>query len=271
MFVLSEWSPQLEPSASADDIRAATEVAQLASLRIINIPPDFSLCETAGNALWQLPFCESPTPAIWIGYIPTLERYSSIYKAAKAKNVFLLNTPTQHQIAQEFDFAYSHLQELTPRSFIISHLEECETAAHQLGFPIFVKGAVQSRKARGWKACVANNIDELRELADYLFSLEARTRGRVVLLNNRVLGWGYYWEGNDPLKELSTQEQEKMLSVAQEASRRLQVPFVAIDVGQTETGHWIVIESGDAQFAGTSQISRLQLWNNLREALVNGG
>ena len=79
----------------------------------------------------------------------------------------------------------------------------------------------------------------------------------------RILGLGYYWEGGDPLKALSCAEEECVRALALEGSRRLAVPYVAIDVGQREDGNWIVIETGDAQFSGVSQIPLLQLWSNI--------
>ena len=292
MIVFSEASEQLAPSSSADDIRAATQAARLAGCEIYFIPPNFEMCHNATNALWHIPIQAQETLALWIGYIPTLERYAAIYDAALSKNIRLVNTPQQHRVAQEFDAAYERLKELTPCSFILTDLDECETAIEHVGLPVFVKGVVQSRKARGWKACVAQNAEELRELATYLFDLEARTRGRVVvrklvrlrhtrtsgegfplgreyrvfLLHNRVLECGYYWEGDDDLRDLSNDERIQVVELAQEASRRLEVPFVAIDIGQKEDGNWIVIESGDAQFAGASQIPLLQLWHKLHEA-----
>ncbi len=294
MIVLSEASEQLAPSSSADDIRAATQAARLSGCEIYFIPPDFEMCHNATNALWHIPLQAQETTAFWIGYIPTIERYQAIYDAALSKNIRLVNTTEQHRIAQEFDAAYERLDELTPRSFILTDLDECEAAVQYVGLPVFVKGVVQSCKARGWKACVAGNVEELCELATYLFSLETRTRGRVVvrelvrlrhnrtsaqgfplgreyrifLLHNRVLECSYYWEGDDELRDLSKDEQIRVLELAQEASRHLEVPFVAIDIGQKEDGDWIVIESGDAQFAGASQIPLLQLWHKLHEAVA---
>jgi hypothetical protein len=50
-----------------------------------------------------------------------------------------------------------------------------------------------------------------------------------------------------------------------EAARRLGVPYLTVDIGQVENGQWIVIEVGDAQFAGLSQVSPLKLWSRLKE------
>ena len=82
-----------------------------------------------------------------------------------------------------------------------------------------------------------------------------------------MLGRGYYWEGDDPLKPLGHGEQSEVEALALEAARRVDVPYTAVDIGQTESGDWIVIETGDAQFCGNCEIPRLQLWTRLLETL----
>lgn len=289
MIVFSEYSDRLPPSASVDDLRAGTEAARLAGCRIFHIPSDFSVCETAENALWHVPRQASPQLGFWIGYIPDVERYRAIYGAAAEKNIRLINTPDEHARAMEFDGAYERLRELTPKSVIVESLDDCERAAETVGLPVFVKGVVQSRKSRGWKACVADDLEELKRLASYLFELEARTRGRVIVrelvrlrhtrtsgedfpmgreyrvfvYRSEILGLGYYWEGEDELSHLSPDEEAEVRTLAVEAARRLEVPFLSVDIGQRDDGTWIVIEVGDGQFAGLSQVPRLELWNRI--------
>jgi hypothetical protein len=291
MIVLTESGGDLLPSASARDIEASTNAASLVGCNVFHIPADFAQCGDAEGALWHVPNFAHRTRAIWIGYIPTLERYTQIYAAALAKGIRLLNTPEQHRIAEEFDHAYPLLGELTPKSITIRDPDECAAAVEILGLPIFVKGAVQSRKARGWKACVAETTDELNRLAKALLELPNRSRGRVVLrklvslrhsrcsaegfpfgreyrllvYGGDVLGLGYYWEGDDPLKQLTPAEEVSVRELALQAADRLGVPYVAIDVGQLHDGTWVVIEAGDAQFSGLSQIPILQLWNRIQQ------
>lgn len=297
MIVLSEASSRLEPSASARDIRIMTDTAQVMGCRVYAIPQDFELCETAENALAHIPAPEHETPTVWIGYIPTPERYAAVYTAARAKNLRLVNSPEEHLRAQEFDRAYPLLGDLTPKSIIVMSPDECASAARELNFPVFVKGAVQSRKLRGWKACVAENEAELAALARVLlFELDERTRGRVIvrelarlrharvspqgfpfgreyrvfILKGEIVGLGYYWEGDDPLMTLSDGERRIVSELALEAAARLGVPYVAVDIGQCEDGRWIVIETGDAQFSGISRISPIQLWSNLQQVGESG-
>jgi len=286
MIVFSEDSPRLTPSPSAHSIKAATAAARLTNCRVYYIPQE-EVCDSAADALSYVPVQAEETSGVWIGYIPTVEWYAAIYAEALRKRIRLLNTPEEHLDAQEFDRAYARLQDLTPSSVIVTRPEECLQAVAQLGLPVFVKGAIQSRKARGWKACVAETQEELERLCAQLLELDVRSRGRVVvrqlvklryhrasaqgfpfgreyrvfLHRQEILGFGYYWEGDDPLKPLLPHEQTVVLATAKEAARRVGSPFLAVDIGQTEANNWIVIETGDAQFSGVSQIPMLALWH----------
>ncbi|AUT00543.1 hypothetical protein CLI64_09155 [Nostoc sp. CENA543] len=291
MIVLSEASDQLEPSASARDIMASTEAARIIGCRVYYIPQDFTVCETAENALIHIPQQQPTAAAVWIGFIPTPQRYDAIYRAALIKGIKLLNNPEQHLRVQEFDRAYPLLTGLTPETVVIASIEECKDAAAKLGFPVFVKGVVQSLKVRGPEACVANSIEELESLTGAYLRLAAHSRGRVLvrkfiqlrherksgqgfplgreyrlfIYNRQVIGMGYYWQGQDKLKDLSSDEQEAIMGLALKASQRLEVPYVALDIGQLENEQWVIIETGDPQFSGVSEIPLLQLWARIQE------
>jgi hypothetical protein len=282
----------LPPSASKRDQQATITAAMLMGFTVYTIPPDFSTSDGAENALWQVPIYDTPTTAFWAGYIPTLARYSDLYQAAKSHNILLANTPDAHQRIQEFDHAYPFLQGLTPKTAFVITESECAAAIETVGLPVFVKGAVQSRKSRGWKACVAQTEAELKALVRVLLELDGRSRGRVMvrelvtlkhvryaagdfpvgreyrvfLWQNHIVGMGYYWDDNDALSPLTPDEETTVRQLAQTASSRLQVPFVGVDIGQKTNGEWIVIETGDPQFSGLSQINVLALWNNLKRA-----
>jgi hypothetical protein len=231
---------------------------------------------------------------VMVGYIPTVERYSAIYEAALGKRIRLLNDPAQFQLAMEFDRFYPVLHDLTPRSVVVRSSAECAGAAATLGFPVFVKGAVKSRKQEGWSACVAGNENELATLVAEVLAQPRRSRGkavvrqlvrlrhvrssedgfpfgreyRVFLHDGQPLAHGYFWEGEDELRALSPEEARAVLGLAATAARRLAVPFLVVDIGQPESGEWMVIEVGDAQFAGHNDISTFALWNALVDAVA---
>jgi len=290
MIVLSESTEQIEPSASASENKLMTDAAQLLGCKVYYIPRDFERCGTAENALWHIPNYPKITAGIWIGYIPEFERYKAIYHAALDKGIKLLNTPLEHQTTLEFDLFYPHLKGLTPDSLVITSTTECIETGELLGFPVFIKGAVQSRKMLGWESCVANNHEELVKLTEWLLKLKYGSRGRVIvrklvklrhkrlapngfpvgrefrcfIYNQQILKYGYYWDGQDDLSKLSKPEEMQVLKLAFLASKRLGVPYIAIDIGQLESGEWIVIETADAQFASLSHIPALELWNKLK-------
>ncbi|MBW4685884.1 MAG: ATP-grasp domain-containing protein [Komarekiella atlantica HA4396-MV6] len=268
-----------------------TEAARILGCKVYYIPRDFERCGTAENALWHIPKYAIETAGIWVGYIPEFERYEAIYQATLAKGIKILNTPLEHQKALEFNLFYQYLKGLTPDSVVITSTNECIKAGKLLGFPVFVKGTVQSIKMQGWKFCIASNQEELIKLTELLLKFKEHSRGRVIIrklvklrhqrlaangfpmgrefrcfiYNHQVLKYGYYWDGQDDLSKLSQQEEKQVLNLAILASERLGVPYVAIDIGQLESGDWIVIETADAQFAGLCQIPALELWNKLKD------
>ena len=291
-ILLAESPLLLLPSASRDDIARSLEAARLANWRVFEMPPDFSQCESAEDALSHVPRQAETTPTVWLGYIPDAARYQAIYEAARALNLQLLNTPEQHRIVQEFDAAYPFLEGLTPHSIVVTSEAEARERAPEIGFPLFLKGAVQSRKGRGFSACVAHNETELDARVRELLELELRSRGRVILrelvrlrhtrshgdfplgrefraflLDGEPLALGFYWPHADEGARLNAQERHTVEELVQKAARRLPARFVAVDVGQLESGEWTVIETGDPQFSGLSQIPALAYWNRLGMAL----
>jgi hypothetical protein len=51
--------------------------------------------------------------------------------------------------------------------------------------------------------------------------------------------------------------------MAREAVRRLNVPFVVIDIAKTADGRWIVIECNDAQETGYTGLPAKALWERV--------
>ncbi len=290
VVVLGEESVR-KTSVNALETQAILEAARIFGCRVFMMPADFSQCETAENALAYVPDFEPSVLGIWVGYIPTLEHYTAIYQAALLKGVKLINSPAEHQMAMEFDHFYPHLRDITPRSIIVESKPQLEQQATMLKFPLFVKGAVKSNKEQGYKAVVAENLDELRKLAAEVLASAYRSRGKVILRelvplrrvdlapdgfpmsreyrifvhHQEIVAYSFYWDQFEEAEPLTSLERQAMLNLALEAAARLKVPFIAVDVGQLESGDWIVIETGDAQFCGLSHVPVLELWGKIKD------
>lgn len=243
----------------------------------------------AVDALASLPYFDRPQVCIWAGFIPSQAKYEAVYQAAAEKNVFLVNDPVQHQTALEFDRYYPLLGDLTPQSITITSPDECANAGAKLGFPVFVRGAVKSNKTLGWDACVAANPDELVYIVEQILSIVHRARGkaiirqlvklryrsimpgdfphsreyRVFVYQQQVFAFGYYWDEFNDEFELTELDRSNLTKLAIEAATRVNVPYIIVDIGQLESGDWIVIEVGDAQFEGMSHVSIMELWSRL--------
>lgn len=180
LVVFSEQSLN-ETSVNAREIQKITEIARMFGCRIYSIPRNFDACKTAENALAYVPEFDTLMPALWVGFIPTFDRYKSIYDAAIAKNVQLINTPEQHTLATEFDKFYPLISDLTPKSIMIESVNQLEYSMKEVKFPVFVKGVAKSNKDKGWEAVTANNLNELESLIQQTFENSFRARGKVII------------------------------------------------------------------------------------------
>lgn len=273
------------------ELERAEHVARSLGLSVYVIERDFDRCGDANGALAHVPVQPEPVKAIWLGSIPSRERYEAIYKAARARSILLINTPTEFWRAMWFWGFYPRLAGLTPESILIEGKGDCRAAAAQLGLPLFLKGSVKSMKEVGLDGCLVRSLTEFEIRVEALLRQPAWAFGpgpvvarklvplrhcrkspegfpfgreyRVFILRGRIIACGYYWEGDDELQALSSEERGSVESLALVAGRRLEVPYVAIDIGQSESGEWLVIETADAQFCGAGHVARLELWTQL--------
>jgi hypothetical protein len=290
LIVFSEANTE-KSSLNARELQSITEAAQLFGCRVYSIPPNFDECGNAENALAYVPEFDKPMSCVWVGFIPSLERYQAIYNAALQKNIRLVNSPKQHRLAMEFDQFYPLLHDLTAKSLIIEDIEQLGDVEKQLSFPVFVKGAVKSNKEQGLSAVVANNLGELYALSATILKSAYRSRGKVIareflklktvatdskdfpisreyrafVYKGKILAYGFYWDDYNESAKLNKDEKQAFTQLIEEVARRVDVPFLAIDVAQLESGEWKLIEIGDAQFCGLSQVPVLELWSKVKD------
>ncbi|ABX06929.1 MAG TPA: DUF4343 domain-containing protein [Herpetosiphon sp.] len=294
VVVLSEATVQHQHTTNARELNRITETARMLGLRVYSLPSEPTQWQVIDDVLAYVPSFDQPQIGIWVGYIPTPAQYTALYQAASAHNIWLINTPEQYQTAMEFDRFYPLLEQLTPESCIITELDQLPTAVASLGLPVFVKGAIKSNKEQGWQACVATTMVELYRLSQQLLSQPAQSRGRVILrrlvqlrtidsayqafplgreyrvfiYRQQVLAYGFYWDETSAAQTLNPAEVYSIKTLALEAARRVATPFVAVYIGQLHNGDWIVIEVGDGQFSGLSQVSVFELWSQLKAQLA---
>jgi len=288
MIVFSEASTSPRHHL-ATQISRLTEEAKQNDIKVCYIPEDFDTC-TAAEALEWCPYFDTPTPGFFLGYIPTPGRYEQLYEAALEHNVRLINSPDESDRTMDFERFYPLITDLTPESWVVKRKQDLKP---DFPFPLFVKGAIKSRKEHGWKACVAENKKELKEKCAELWRYKYTARNkavlrriidlkhtektpagfplgrefRVILYNNEVVGYSYYW--SDFASDKLTQEEERQVTnLARLASIRIGAPLVTIDVGQDTDDKWWVIEAGDPQFCALTHVHSHLFWQYLKNNVV---
>ena len=278
MWVLSQAHPDVPEHATDDTVRQ-THAARACGCPVVWLPPRLAVPEIAAS--FQDVSVEPPQPAVWFGYIPQPEVYAAVYEAALSRGLRLLNDPDQHLAVFELDRAYPHLEELTAKSIVVRSPAEVEAASQRLALPWFIRGAMLSNKRKGRGACIAETLEQAREIVGELLAEPHLSRGRVLLremiplrtasidgyglpagrefrvflYRGEVISHGFYWPYLLDFATLTDAEEAAMLAVAREAAARLAAPWLSVDVGQTTDGRWVIIESGDPQFSGLGLMS----------------
>lgn len=274
-------------SSRREDLLGLAAAAKTLGHRVHLIPREGALSAaepalTRGDFQWGLLSGDGFSP----------ERYRRLHDEARELNITLLNDPDQHANAEEVDRTVQLLEGLTARTEVVKNESEVEEALKRLPLPVFVRGAISSAKELGWKACVAESLGEAQTLVTRLLSLEAYSRGRALLrevlplrrieklhegfplsreyrlfvLDADVLAMGPYWVKEDPFGALTERDEREIRALAHEVAKRTKVPWLAVDVGQLESGDWRVIETADPACSELAAVNP----RDLLGALANG-
>ena len=280
MLILVEGKP--------DSTRPLLSAAQALGHRVHVIPVDGSL-SAAEPALARGDF----EWGVLLGAGLSQERYQRIHDEARELNITLLNDPTQHRDAEELDRTVALLHPLTAKTEVVQSVAEVQSALTRLPLPVFIRGAVSSAKELGWKACVAETLGEAQTLVTKLLALRAYSRGRALLrevlplrrldkmhegfplsreyrlfvLDADVLAMGPYWVAEDPFGALTERDEREIRNLAHEVAKRTKVPWLAVDVGQLESGDWKVIETADPACSGLAAVNARDLVGALAHGL----
>lgn len=85
---------------------------------------------------------------------------------------------------------------------------------------------------------------------------------RTFWWKGECVGTGRYWLSAQQY-DWTQKEKQDALSIAGEAARRVNVPFLVVDVAQRIDGQWIVIECNDGHESGYAGVSPFALWKNI--------
>jgi hypothetical protein len=114
-----------------------------------------------------------------------------------------------------------------------------------------------------WQTIVCRQYIPLRLVEEWdPERLPASFEFRTYWWHGRLAGVGPYWWMARPYQVEAT-ELAPGLEKAAEAVRRLGLAFVAVDIAQSVTGDWWVIEVNDAQECGYTGVPPTRLWTDI--------
>ncbi len=230
-------------------------------------------------------------PVEAIARVGAIDEYGDAYQHLLARGVRLVHTPQQHLACSQLPYWYEPLRDITPRSLWFNTRPSATDVGKELGWPVFIKGARQtSRHQRAlsivnnpdeceraldayendpilqWQEIVCRQFVPLRRVEDIdPERIPSSFEFRSFWWHNTCVGFDRYW--TESTYAISKSEQERALRVGRDASQRIDAPFKVIDLAQTETGDWIVIELNDGQESGYAAIHPLGLWRRLIDAV----
>jgi ATP-grasp domain, R2K clade family 3 len=222
------------------------------------------------------------------GRYSVLPHYAELERDLALLGSRLINTFEQHRWIVSFDY-YQRLAEFTPETWDESNIHQSQFTG-----PFVVKGKMKSRKWQ-WKSLmfarskrealrIGDRLKEDSEIGEqgivYRRFVPLKTFGqgkdglpqtnewRFFYLGPRRLSHAYYWPGSNFLDRATISDTAIALAdrIAQIVSEV--VPFFVLDLAETETGDWILIEVNDGQQSVPSEHDLDRLYGNLRAALT---
>jgi hypothetical protein len=232
---------------------------------------------------WQPPGSVVAVPRI--GAIPN---YDLVYDSLRKEGTTLLHNPEQHLRCSELPRWYPLIEDLTPKSVWTTGPPAVAQIEATLGWPVFMKGVRQTSRHRRslsiiegpeqfaralmayagdsilrWQGIVCREFIPLRRVED---TTEDRVPSsfefRTFWWKGEMAGCGRYWWDGKPYR-MSEREEAEGLAVAQDAAKRVNVPFLVVDIAQTAEGRWLVIECNDGQESGYAGIAPVALWQRI--------
>lgn len=224
---------------------------------------------------------EDDTPCVL--RVGAVDHYAEQYRGLLDWGLRPVNTPDEHERASELERWYPLLTDMTPRTQVFDRLPDADRIESEFSWPIFLKGSRQTNKHNlklsiirdrdqyqwaaeqyrrdpvlHWQRPVVREFVPLQPVAGGIAGkVPASMEFRSFWWRGHCVGWGRYWY---QAAAYACEDIDVGLALAREAARRLEVPFLVVDIAKTLDGRWIVIECNDAQESGYAAAPPRAIW-----------
>lgn len=224
-----------------------------------------------------------------IARLGSASSYEQRFADFSAMGVTLVNDPESYLRGTQLPYWYPCIEELTPRSLWFEQPPSAKDVEAHFSWPVFVKGERQTNRhsrrqsiiesreqfetvmsewsidpVLAWQRVTVREFVPLRSVGESsALLMPAAFEFRTFWWHEECVGVGKYWRAYD--YDWTPAEAANALAVAREAARRLKVPFLVIDLAQTVSGKWIIIECNDGQESGYAGVQPRAMWNRIME------
>jgi hypothetical protein len=229
-----------------------------------------------------------------IGRFGVTPDYAELFDNLTGAGIELIHSPEQYLLSSELTQWYPLLSDLTPQSRWYDEPPDVGEIAQHFNWPVFIRGSRQTSRHRAalsiaqspdeyqrivesyrenpilhWQKFVCREFVRLRSVnADTGELIPPSFEFRTFWWHGQCVGFGPYWSAHAAYSCTKKEEAEAM-TIAETAARRINLPFLVVDVAQTVEGRWIAIECNDGQESGYAGISPLGLWQRVVEVERN--
>lgn len=228
-----------------------------------------------------------------VARVGAIDDYAAFHQARLEEGIRLVHSPAQHDRCSLASGWAPLLGELTPETWVCETLPPVGAVEARFGWPVFIKGDRQTSRHRGelsiarspedyariaaawgedrilrWQRAAVRRFVPLRKVADRPEGIPASHEFRAFCWRGQVVSAAPYWVNHR--YEASPVERAAITRLAAEAARRVDVPFLVVDVAQSAAGDWIVIECNDAQESGYAGNIPLALWSEILSLETEG-
>lgn len=226
-----------------------------------------------------------------IGRYSILPFYEELATDLVLNGSHLVHTPEQHRWIANFDY-YPEVQAFTPETWTEEQFPTCPHPG-----PFVVKGRLKSKKFQWKRQMFARTKHQAWQIAERLKEdsflgeqgilfrryiplrtyeigpqgLPYTNEWRFFYWGERRLSYGYYWSNSDSFRKATIAAEA--FELADEIARRVArfAQFFVLDLAETASGEWILIEINDAQMSELSENDPEELYSNLRSVSDAGG
>lgn len=229
---------------------------------------------------------EIPNNTLVIPRYSALPFYKELEDELALSNSKLINSHTQHRYVADITNYYPDIKQLTPQtwtnwsnlppgSFIVKG--RTNSRKHQWSRQMFAETRLEVVKIvnsllddtfiRDQGLCVREYIP-LKQFTTGINSLPICNEWRFFLLADQIIDYGFYWSDHEDYKPYDLPPPKAFRLVNKVASIvKDKINFYVVDVAETATGEWIVIELNDGSMSGLSMIKPTEFYLNLRYLL----